>query len=206
MSSLTTRLASYWYGGETPSATAAQHSVVAALPGVQDRRRLRGRRRLGRAATAWPRVLRGDRAHGPRRPSRLRRQRPRVANRDALNAILDPIFADADDRGLARPVPRRRALFGPIFTRPRGRRAGAGRPRRLRDHHRACRRSGAIPQLRPAIEMADTPGEIAVPAAAARRAQRRDPGRARLRRRRDRRAGRRRRILLVTAPDQPVAA
>src|SRR3954449_11260172 len=91
MSALTTRLASHWFAGEEPARHGAQHSVVAPYQAFEtkDGWAVAG---VWGAGEAWPRfceaIERPDLVDHPDFAENV----DRVAHREALNAILRPIF------------------------------------------------------------------------------------------------------------------
>lgn len=161
ISALTTRLASYWYGGETPSRHGGQHSVVAPYQAFKtaDGWAVAG---VWGAGDAWPRFCEAiERADLVEHPD-FADNELRVANRVALNAILDPIFATQTTAVWRDRFHEAAALFGPIFSVPEAveqEQVLAGNLVTTVEHATL----GAIPQLQPAIDMGDTPGGIQSP-------------------------------------------
>lgn len=162
MPSLTTRLASHWYGGEVPTRFGNQHSVF--VP-YQLFRTLDGYVVAGAWGPdeAWPRFCRAlGRADLIDRPE-FKSNRDRVAHRSALNAILDEEFRQKTSAEWRDIFHTARALFGPVLTIPEA-----------LTHEQISHLGlvtavehptlGPIPELKPAIDMTDTPGEVALPA------------------------------------------
>jgi crotonobetainyl-CoA:carnitine CoA-transferase CaiB-like acyl-CoA transferase len=161
MSSLTTRLASYWFGGEEPGRHGSEHSVVAPYQAFRtaDGWAVAG---VWGAGDAWPRFCEAiDRTDLVEHPDFADNPR-RVANREALNALLHPIFASRTTAEWRDRFHDARALFGPVHTIPEavaqeqvahsGLVTGVEHPT-----------LGEIPALKPPIELSRTPGEIASP-------------------------------------------
>ncbi len=161
MSSLTTRLASHWYGGETPQRHGNQHSVVAPYQAFRtaDGYAVAG---VWGAGEAWPRfcaaVGRPDLVEHPDFVGNLER----VANREALNAILEPIFAEHPTAHWRDRFQEHKALFGPVLSIPEAvtqdQAQATGMVTKI--EHPTL---GAIPQLQPVVELSETPGAIAGP-------------------------------------------
>jgi formyl-CoA transferase/CoA:oxalate CoA-transferase len=161
ISALTTRLASHWFGGVEPTRHGSQHSVVAPYQAFRtaDGWAVAG---VWGAGDAWPRfceaIGREDMVEHPDFDT----NENRVANRTALNAILDPIFLERTTAEWRDRFHDARALFGPIHSVPEAvtqeqvRHAGFVTEV---DHPTL----GPIPQLRPAIDLMETPGDIAGP-------------------------------------------
>ena len=161
MSALTTRLASHWFAGEHPARHGAQHSVVAPYQAFRtsDGWAVAG---VWGAGDAWPRFCEAiDRPDLVDHPD-FDTNDKRVANRTALNAILDPIFAARTTAEWRDRFHDARALFGPIHSIPEAvtqdQVQHAGFVTEV-DHPTL----GPIPQLRPVIDLAETPGDIAGP-------------------------------------------
>jgi formyl-CoA transferase/CoA:oxalate CoA-transferase len=161
MSALTTRLASHWFAGEHPARHGAQHSVVAPYQAFRtsDGWAVAG---VWGAGDAWPRFCEAiDRPDLVDHPD-FDTNDKRVANRTALNAILDPIFATRTTAEWRDRFHDARALFGPIHSIPEAvtqdQVQHAGFVTEV-DHPTL----GPIPQLRPVIDLAETPGDIAGP-------------------------------------------
>lgn len=161
MSSLTTRLASHWYGGETPERHGNQHSVVAPYQAFKtaDGFAVAG---VWGAGEAWPRfcaaVGRPDLVEHPDFAGNVER----VANRAALNAILEPIFAEHPTAHWRDRFQEHKALFGPVLSIPEAvtqEQAQATGMVTSIDHPTL----GPIPQLQPVVELSETPGAIAGP-------------------------------------------
>jgi crotonobetainyl-CoA:carnitine CoA-transferase CaiB-like acyl-CoA transferase len=161
MSSLTTRLASHWFGGEMPGRHGNQHSVVAPYQAFKtaDGHAVAG---VWGAGEAWPRfcdaVGRPDLVNHPDFAENV----DRVANREQLNAILKPIFAQRTTDEWRQRFQETKALFGPILTIPEA-----------VEHEQAQATSvvtavehdtlGTIPSISPVVGLSETPGEIAGP-------------------------------------------
>jgi formyl-CoA transferase/CoA:oxalate CoA-transferase len=161
ISALTTRLASHWFAGEEPARHGSQHSVVAPYQAFRtaDGWAVAG---VWGAGEAWPRfceaIARLDLVEHPQ----FATNELRVANREQLNAVLDPIFLQRTTAEWRERFHDARALYGPINTIPEavtqeqveyaGFVTGVEHPT-----------LGTIPQLRPVIELAETPGSIAGP-------------------------------------------
>jgi formyl-CoA transferase/CoA:oxalate CoA-transferase len=161
ISALTTRLASHWFAGEEPTRHGAQHSVVAPYQAFRtaDGWAVAG---VWGAGDAWPRFCEAiDRLDLVGHPD-FDTNEKRVANRIALNAVLDPIFTSRPTAEWRDRFHNARALFGPINSIPEAvtqeQVEHAGFVTEV--EHPTL---GAIPQLRPAIDLSDTPGEIAGP-------------------------------------------
>src|SRR5947207_1573881 len=117
MSSLTTRLATHWFGGETPGRHGNQHSVVAPYQAFKtaDGHAVAG---VWGAGEAWPRfceaVERPDLVDHPDFAENV----DRVAHREALNAILRPIFEQRTTAEWRDRFQAAKGLFGPILSIP----------------------------------------------------------------------------------------
>jgi crotonobetainyl-CoA:carnitine CoA-transferase CaiB-like acyl-CoA transferase len=161
ISALTTRLASHWFAGEEPTRHGAQHSVVAPYQAFRtaDGWAVAG---VWGAGDAWPRFCEAiDRPDLVEHPD-FDTNEKRVAFRRQLNAILDPIFLQRTTAEWRDRFHDARALYGPIHSIPEAvnqeQVQHAGFVTEV-DHPTL----GPIPQLRPAIDLLDTPGEIAGP-------------------------------------------
>jgi formyl-CoA transferase/CoA:oxalate CoA-transferase len=161
MSSLTTRLASHWFSGETPGRHGNQHSVVAPYQAFKtaDGHAVAG---VWGAGEAWPRfcaaVGRPDLVDHPDFAENV----DRVANREQLNAILKPIFAQRTTDEWRRRFQETKALFGPILSIPEAvehEQALATGVVTSIDHDTL----GTIPSIAPVIGLSETPGDIAAP-------------------------------------------
>jgi len=161
ISALTTRLASHWFAGEQPMRHGSQHSVVAPYQAFRtaDGWAVAG---VWGAGDAWPRFCEAiDRLDLVDDPD-FDTNEKRVANRTALNAILDPVFLQRTTADWRDRFHDARALYGPIYSIPEAvtqeqvRHAGFVTEV---DHPTL----GPIPQLRPAIDLLETPGDIAGP-------------------------------------------
>jgi crotonobetainyl-CoA:carnitine CoA-transferase CaiB-like acyl-CoA transferase len=161
ISALTTRLASHWFAGEEPSRHGSQHSVVAPYQAFRtaDGWAVAG---VWGAGEAWPRfceaIERPDLVDHPD----FETNELRVANRDRLNHQLDPIFLRRSTAEWRTRFHDARALFGPIHSIPEAvtQEQVVFNAFVTDVEHPTL---GVIPQLRPVIELADTPGEIAAP-------------------------------------------
>jgi crotonobetainyl-CoA:carnitine CoA-transferase CaiB-like acyl-CoA transferase len=159
MSTLTTRLASYWYGGETPTRHGNQHSVVAPYQGFETKDGWAVAGVWGSGRDPWERFCRAidrtDLLDDPRFETNL----DRVAHRAELNAILVDVFVTATTAEWQERFQEARALFGPILTIPEAveqdQAVATGLVTSL--EHPTL---GEIPTMRPIIELSDTPGEI----------------------------------------------
>jgi crotonobetainyl-CoA:carnitine CoA-transferase CaiB-like acyl-CoA transferase len=161
ISALTTRLASHWFAGEEPARHGSQHSVVAPYQAFRtaDGWAVAG---VWGAGDAWPRfceaIERPDLVDHPEFDTNEKR----VAFRRQLNSILDPIFLQRTTAEWRDRFHDARALYGPIHsiseavTQEQVQHAGFVTEV---DHPTL----GSIPQLRPAIDLLETPGGIAGP-------------------------------------------
>jgi crotonobetainyl-CoA:carnitine CoA-transferase CaiB-like acyl-CoA transferase len=162
MSTLTTRLASYWFGGEVPTRHGNEHSVVApyqvfktsdgyAVAGV-----------WGGGSDPWERFCRAVGRMELFEDPRFATNVERVANRRALNAILDEVFVTATTAEWQERFQAARALFGPVLTIPEAveqdQAVATGLVTSI-EHPKL----GAIPMMRPVVELSDTPGSIERP-------------------------------------------
>jgi len=161
ISTLTTRLASWWFGNEEPTRHGSEHSVVAPYQAFRtaDGWAVAG---VWGAGEAWPRfceaIDRLDLLDDPR----FADNPTRVANREELNAVLDPIFLTRTTAQWRQRFHDAHALFGPIHTIPEA---------VSQEQVEHCQlvttvthpTLGPIPQLEPAISLAQTPGGIAAP-------------------------------------------
>jgi crotonobetainyl-CoA:carnitine CoA-transferase CaiB-like acyl-CoA transferase len=161
ISALTTRLASHWFAGEEPSRHGSQHSVVAPYQAFRtaDGWAVAG---VWGAGDAWPRfctaIERMDLVDHPDFATNALR----VANRTKLNAVLDPIFLQRTTADWRVRFHDARALYGPIHSVPEAvTQEQVAHSGFVTDVEHPT--LGPIPQLRPVIGMADTPGDIAGP-------------------------------------------
>ena len=161
MSSLTTRLASHWFGGETPGRHGNQHSVVAPYQAFRtaDGHAVAG---VWGAGEAWPRfceaIERPDLVDHPDFAENV----DRVAHREALNAILGPIFEQRTTAEWRDRFQAARGLFGPILSIPEAvdqEQALATGAVTTIEHETL----GTTPAMAPVVGLSDTPGEIAGP-------------------------------------------
>jgi formyl-CoA transferase/CoA:oxalate CoA-transferase len=159
ISSLTTRLASFWFGGEIPGRHGNEHSVVAPYQAFKtaDGYAVAG---VWGAGEAWPRFCEAiDRMDLVDREG-FRTNVERVANREALKEILGAIFVQRTTAEWRERFHDAHALFGPVLDIP-------GALAQEQVVHGGLVTSvehptlGSIPQLRPVIDLAETPGEIA---------------------------------------------
>jgi len=161
MSSLTTRLATYWFGGEEPGRHGGEHSVVAPYQAFRtaDGWAVAG---VWGAGEAWPRFCEAiDRVDLVEHPDFIDNER-RVANRVALNAVLDPIFLERTTADWRQRFHDAKALFGPIHTVSEAvaqEQVIHGDVLTQMQHPTL----GSIPALQPPIVFGDTPGSIASP-------------------------------------------
>jgi crotonobetainyl-CoA:carnitine CoA-transferase CaiB-like acyl-CoA transferase len=159
MSSLTTRLASYWYGGETPTRHGNEHSVVAPYQAFQTKDGWAVAGVWGGGRDPWERFCRAI-----DRPDLLDEERfasnlDRVARRQDLNEILDEVFLTRTTAEWQDRFQEARALFGPVLSIPEAVSQDQAEATNLVttvEHPKL----GAIPMMRPVIEMSDTPGSI----------------------------------------------
>jgi len=161
ISALTTRLASWWFAGEEPQRHGSQHSVVAPYQAFRtaDGWAVAG---VWGSGDAWPRfceaIDRMDLVDHPDFADNVRR----VANREALNAVLDPIFASQPTAYWRGRFHDARALFGPVHSVSEAvfQEQVAHAQFVTSVEHPTL---GEIPQLQPPIELSETPGSIAAP-------------------------------------------
>ncbi|MDF2435585.1 MAG: hypothetical protein JWP44_5218 [Mucilaginibacter sp.] len=161
ISTLTTRLASWWFGQEEPTRHGSQHSVVAPYQAFRtaDGWAVAG---VWGAGDAWPRFCEAiDRLDLVDEP-RFADNASRVANREALNAVLDPIFASRTTADWRERFHDARALFGPVHTIPE-----AVTKEQVAHSNFVSSVThptlGEIPQLQPPISLTETPGSVAAP-------------------------------------------
>jgi crotonobetainyl-CoA:carnitine CoA-transferase CaiB-like acyl-CoA transferase len=160
-SSLTTRLASWWYGDEVPTRHGNEHSVVAPYQAFKTADGYVVAGVWGRGE-AWPRfceaIGREDLVHQPEFATNV----DRVANRRALSAILDEEFIKRTSGEWREAFHEAHALFGPVLSIPEA-------LEQEQIAHQGMVTSiehptlGEIPQLRPVIDLKETPGDIGVP-------------------------------------------
>jgi formyl-CoA transferase/CoA:oxalate CoA-transferase len=161
VSSLTTRLASWWFGGEEPQRHGAQHSVVAPYQAFKtaDGWAVAG---VWGAGDAWDRFCEAIDRMDLLDDSRFLDTTKRVANREELNAVLDPIFLTRTTAQWRERFHEARALFGPVHS-------VSDAVSQEQVAHSGLVTSithptlGKIPALKPAIELGETPGAIAGP-------------------------------------------
>jgi crotonobetainyl-CoA:carnitine CoA-transferase CaiB-like acyl-CoA transferase len=159
MSSLTTRLASYWYGGEVPSRHGNEHSVVAPYQAFQTKDGWAVAGVWGGGSEPWERFLtaidRMDLFADPRFATNV----DRVTHRPELNELLDAVFITKTTAEWQERFQEARALFGPVLTIPEAlgqEQAEATALVTSVDHPKL----GPIPMMRPTIELSHTPGAI----------------------------------------------
>lgn len=161
MTSLSTRLASYWFGDEIPRRFGSKHSVVAPYQAFKtaDGHAVAG---VWGSEDAWVRfcqaIDRPDLADHPHFATNA----DRIRNRAELDEVLNPIMAQRTTAEWRDRFHDARALYGPIYTLPEAleqEQAVAGGLVTSVEHPTL----GEIPQLRPVIDMAETPGSIAGP-------------------------------------------
>ena len=158
VSSLTTRLASYWATGEDPVRCGSAHSVVAPYQAYQtaDGYIVAG----AWAPEGWPRfcdaIDRGDLVDDPRFATNA----DRVARRDELNEILTPLLRQRTNDEWEARFDAANALFGPVCTiseilaHPQARGlVGMVKHRTL----------GELPQVASPIELSATPARMERP-------------------------------------------
>ncbi|NLT07407.1 MAG: CoA transferase, partial [Solirubrobacterales bacterium] len=162
MTSLTTRLASYWYGGEVPTRHGNEHSVVAPYQAFKTKDGWAVAGTWGGGRDPWERFC-----AAVDRPDLLEEERfatnvDRVANRAELNEILDEVFLTATTAEWQERFQRARALFGPVLTIPEAVAQDQAEATGLVttvEHPKL----GEIPTMRPVIELSETPGAIRRP-------------------------------------------
>lgn len=159
MSSLTTRLASYWYGGEVPRRHGNQHSVVAPYQAFETKDGWCVAGVWGGGSDPWERfckaIDRMDLFEEPRFESNV----VRVENREELNKILRQVFVTRTTEGWQARFQAARALFGPVLTIPEAveqEQAEATGLVTTLDHPTL----GEIPTMRPPIQLRSTPGDV----------------------------------------------
>ena len=162
MSSLTTRLASYWFGGEEPTRHGNEHSVVAPYQAFQTKDGWAVAGVWGGGLDPWERFCRAidrmDLFEDPRFATNLER----VALRAELNEILDAVFITRTTQQWQQRFQEARALFGPVLSIPEAVEQEQARATGLVtsiDHTKL----GPIPMMSPTIELSDTPGSIERP-------------------------------------------
>lgn len=154
---LTTRLASYWVGGEEPRRGGSAHSVVAPyqLYSASDGEFVAG----AWAEDAWPRFCRAIERPDLVDDPRFATNTDRVRNRAALNEILDAIFATARVAEWEERFHQASALFGEVCS-----------VSRVMDHPQMKALGlvqtvehstlGTIPQLASPIGLSETPRRL----------------------------------------------
>lgn len=157
---LTTRLAGYWATGDDPDRVGSRHSMVVPYEAFEasDGWVIAG----AWGETAWPRFCRAIGLPELERDDRFRQNEERRANRDALRAILAPVFA-ADTRAhWQRKFEEERALFGQVLSIAE-----------ILEHPQVVAANlveevnhtiaGQIRQLRSPVQLSGTPGVVDVP-------------------------------------------
>jgi crotonobetainyl-CoA:carnitine CoA-transferase CaiB-like acyl-CoA transferase len=161
MASLTTRLASYWFGGEIPSRHGGKHSVVAPYQVFKTADGWVVAGAWG-SEDGWGRFCEAIGRPDLEKHPDFEVNTKRVENREALEAILDPIFASRTTEHWRQRFHEARALFGPVHTVPQALeqdQAAANSFVGVVEHVSL----GGIPQLLPVVRLHDTPGAIAGP-------------------------------------------
>lgn len=157
---LTTRLASFWADGKEPQRHGSAHSVVAPY---QVYRSADGDVVAGAwAPEAWPRFCEAIGRPDLVDDERFAVNADRVANRTALNDILDKIFIEHTTSEWEQRFEEANALFAEVCSIPRilshPQMDSLGMVQTV-EHARL----GEIPQLGPPIFMSETPGGIKRP-------------------------------------------
>lgn len=157
---LTTRLASFWADGKEPQRHGSAHSVVAPY---QVYRSADGDVVAGAwAPEAWPRFCEAIGRPDLVDDERFAVNADRVANRTALNDILDKIFIEHTTSEWEQRFEEANALFAEVCSIPRilshPQMDSLGMVQTV-EHARL----GEIPQLGPPIFMSETPGSIKRP-------------------------------------------
>lgn len=161
MSSLTTRLASWWYGGEVPERHGNEHSVVAPYQAfkTKDGYVVAGVWGRGEAWTSFCQAIeRMDLVELPEFATNVER----VKNRGQLTEILGKEFVKRTSAEWRVAFHEAHALFGPVLSIPEAleQEQIAHQQMLTSIEHPTL---GQIPQLKPVIDLKDTPGEIASP-------------------------------------------
>jgi crotonobetainyl-CoA:carnitine CoA-transferase CaiB-like acyl-CoA transferase len=158
ISSLTTRLASYWATGEDPQRCGSAHSVVAPYQAFEtaDGYVVAG----AWAPEGWPRfceaIDRTDLIDDPRFATNI----DRVERRDELNAILVPLIRSRTTEEWEERFHRANALFGPVHTISQSLAHPQAEGLISTVKHRTL---GNIPQVGSPITMAGTPARTRLP-------------------------------------------
>jgi formyl-CoA transferase/CoA:oxalate CoA-transferase len=160
LSSLTTRLASYWASGEDPGRYGSAHSVV--VP-YQSFRTADGYAVAGVwGGEGWPKFCEAiERPDLVDHPS-YRTNVDRVSRRSELTALLQEVFVTRTTAQWEERFRSTGALFGPVYRfseileHPQVQQSGI-----VQSVEHAT--LGRIPQLGPVIDMSDTPGRITSP-------------------------------------------
>jgi len=162
MSSLTTRLASYWYGGEEPTRHGNAHSVSAPYQAFETSDGWVVAGAWGGEGDSWSRFCRAvgrtDLLEDPRFTTNV----DRVRNRKDLSDILDAEFVKKTTAEWRELFNAEKALFGPILTIPQAieqEQAKVGNLVTMVEHPQL----GSIPMMRPVIDLHETPGSIKAP-------------------------------------------
>lgn len=161
LSSLTTRLASYWVRGENPQRFGSAHSIVVPYEAFQtsDGYAVAG---VWGGNDGWRPfcevINRLDLFDEPR----FRQNADRVRHREELRKILEPVFASRTTKAWAEDFHSRGVLFSPVNTFSD-----------ILEHEQVTSSGllqtvehptlGSIPQLGPVVDLTDTPGRISGP-------------------------------------------
>jgi formyl-CoA transferase/CoA:oxalate CoA-transferase len=160
MSALNTRLASYWTKGQDPQANGSAHTVVAPYQvfATADGSAMAG----GWGGDGWARFCKAIQRPDLVEDARFVTNHDRVANKEALAALLAPIFTEKTTDEWQALFHEAEALFAPVlgfselFEHPQVRHSGL-----LQEVEHSS--LGPIPQLGPVVAMSATPGSIAGP-------------------------------------------
>lgn len=161
LSSLTTRLATYWATGEEQGRHGSAHSVVCPYQAFKtsDGYAVAG---VWGAGEGWPRFCAAIDMPELAEDERFLNNPERVERRAELTAMLTDVFVERTTAEWQESFNKHRALFGPVQTigealaHPQV--VDAGLVQTI-EHPTA----GEIPQLGPVIFLRDTPGRIAGP-------------------------------------------
>ena len=161
LSSLTTRLATYWATGEEQTRHGSAHSVVCPYQAFEtsDGHAVAG---VWGAGEGWPRFCAALGQPELAEDARFSTNSERVARREELTPLLQEIFLTRTTEDWQRSFNEHHALFGPVLTLSQA----LGHPQveaaglvQSVQHPTA----GEIPQLGPVIFLRDTPGSIGGP-------------------------------------------